>query len=142
MYLSNDTVKGHSGEGTAKDIVKVVEDFLEKEKLSEQLVAGVFDGQYFHNGVHRYLTDLLKLKKIHYTHDFAHRMQLAEKDSRDAGTKLDGKTLYYQEFVNKAIKLISDVLSDIRFGKSLKVRILKAMERCPDDHFYKLDSSI
>ena len=131
-------MKGYSGKGTAKDIVKVVKDFLEKEKLSEQLVAGVFDGQYFHNGVHRYLTDLLKLKKIHvYTHDFAHRMQFAEKDSRDAGTKLDGKTQYYQEFVNKAIKLISDVLSDIRFGKSLKVRILKAMERCPEGQFYK-----
>ena len=39
MYLSSGIVKDHSGEGTAKDIVKVVEDFLEKEKLSEQLVA-------------------------------------------------------------------------------------------------------
>ena len=47
MYFSNDIVKDHSGEGTAKDIVKVVEYFLEKEKLSEQLVAGGFDGQYF-----------------------------------------------------------------------------------------------
>ena len=87
--------------------------------MSEQLVAGGFDGQYFHSGVHRYLEDLLKLKKIHFTHDFAHRMQFAEKDSQDPGTKLDGKTQYH-EFFNKAIKLISDVLSDIRFGKSLK----------------------
>ena len=107
--------------------------------MSEQLVAWGFDEQYFHNGVHRYLADLLKLKKIHFTHDFAHRMQLAEKDSQDAGTKVDGKTQYYHEFVNKAIKLISDVLSDIRFGKKFE-RVLEAFEKCPDDQFYKLDS--
>ena len=66
-------------------------------------------------------------------------MHLAEKDSSDGGTKLYGKTQYYHDFVNKAIKWISDVLSDIRFGKKFE-KVLEAMERCPDDKFYKLDS--
>ena len=139
LYLSNTIVKEHSGKETAKSLEKVVQEFLDKEKLSEQLVAGGFDGQYFHNSVDKYLSHSLNLDNAHFTHDFAHRMQLAEKDARDAGTKVGDKTQYYHGFVNKAIKLISEVLSDIRFGKKFE-RVLEAMEQCPDEKFYKLDT--
>ena len=40
--------------------------------------------------------------------------------------------------LSRKLKLISDVLSDIRFGKKFE-KVLEAMERCPDDQFYKLD---
>lgn len=139
LYLSNDIVKEHSGIETAKAIESVLCEFLDDKQISEQLVAGGFDGQYFHNSVPDHLSNSLNLSKAHFTHDLAHRMQLAEKDARNAGIKTGEKTKYYHEFIIKAMKVISDVLADIRFGKKFE-RLLEAMEQCPDDTFYKLDT--
>ena len=110
-------VKGHNGESIAADIV----DLCKIYDVNNSQIAGFgFDGQYFHLHVDSILKDKLDLNdKVGFSWDPAHKLQLADKDTRkDEGL----------DWIDGICSDIAAVLGKFAFGKTFEKALEKAHE--------------
>ncbi len=108
-------VKGHDGESIATDII----DLCKIYDIKNSQIAGFgFDGQYFHLNVDSKLKTKMHLDdKVGFSWDPAHKLQLADKDTRKDEDWIDG-----------ICSDISAVLNKFAFGKTFEAALEKAHE--------------
>lgn len=124
FFVGNPLVTDNSGVGVTTLLIKTVCNTLNWtiEELRERYSGACYDGQYIHLAVRSHQADILNLPsslmKDSVTHDAAHRLELACKDTEDGRKRMDGTELFKgTKWLQDLINVLQHIMKIYRFGK-------------------------